>query len=48
MKEKTIILRVEPELKNELQKLADTDSRTLSDFIRLQLKKLVTSLKKKS
>ena len=48
MKEKTIILRVEPELKNELQKLADTDSRTLSDFIRLQLNKLVTSLKKKS
>jgi predicted DNA-binding protein len=48
MKEKTIILRVEPELKQDLQKLADNDSRSLSDFIRLQLKKLVASLKKKS
>jgi len=48
MKDKIIILRVEPELKKDLQKMADTDSRTLSDFIRLQLKKLVETLKKKS
>jgi len=47
MKNKTIILRIEPDLKKDLQKLADDDSRTLSDFIRLQLKKLTASLKKK-
>lgn len=47
MKTETIILRIESELKKDLQKLADDDSRTLSDFIRLQLKKLTASLKKK-
>jgi len=48
MKDKIINLRVEPELKKDLQKMADNDSRTLSDFIRLKLKKLVASYKKKS
>lgn len=48
MKDKIINLRVEPELKKDLQKMADNDSRTLSDFIRFQLKKLVASYKKKS
>jgi hypothetical protein len=47
MKTETIILRIEKELKKELQIMADADSRTLSDFIRLQLKKLTASLKKK-
>lgn len=47
MKDETIQIRVEPTLKNELQKLADSDHRTLADYIRVQLIKLVESLKKK-
>jgi predicted transcriptional regulator len=44
----TIILRVSNELKASLQKLADADSRKLSDFVRLQLSKLVDTPKKKT
>ena len=47
MKNEKIVIRVEPQLKKDLQRMADRDSRTLSDFIRLQLIKLVSSLKKK-
>ena len=47
MKDEKIVIRVEPQLKKDLQRMADRDSRTLSDFIRLQLIKLVSSLKKK-
>ena len=46
-KTETIILRVEPSLKSDLQKMAEMDDRKLADFIRVQLKKLVESLKKK-
>lgn len=46
-KTETIILRVEPDLKADLQKMADMDSRKLADFIRVQLRKLVDISKKK-
>lgn len=36
-KKDTIQLKVEPELKQKLQKMADESNRTLSDFVRLQL-----------
>jgi predicted DNA-binding protein len=45
MKDEIINIRVEPEVKKKLQVLADKDSRTLSDYIRLQLKKLVEKTK---
>ena len=47
MKTEKIILRVDTELKNSLQSMAEKDSRNLSDFIRLQLLKLVETTKKK-
>jgi hypothetical protein len=47
MKSELIHIRVEKELRNKLQKMADTDSRTLGDFIRVQLMKLVEAQKKK-
>ena len=40
-------IRLEEKTKNELQKLADADRRTLSDFIRIKLEELVETLKKK-
>ncbi len=43
----TIIVRVNPELKTDLQKMADMDSRKLGDFVRVQLVKLVETSKKK-
>ena len=46
-KTEAIILRVESDLKAALQKLAEQDSRKLSDYIRVQLKKLVEGAKKK-
>jgi hypothetical protein len=42
-----LIVRVPPELKFDLQDMAGKDSRSLSDFVRLQLQKLVDSSKKK-
>lgn len=45
-KSDTIIIRVEEELKKDLQKLADEARRTLSDFIRLELEDLVKKAKK--
>lgn len=42
-----INLRVSEDVKKELSKLADIDRRTLSDFIRLQLEKLVITGDKK-
>lgn len=44
-KDTTIIIRVEQDLKNKLQTLADKDNRSLSDYIRLQLKKLTEKTK---
>jgi predicted transcriptional regulator len=47
MKEEIVTIRMEEDLKKELQKLADKDHRNLSDFIRLQLERLVETSKKK-
>lgn len=46
-KNEAIVIRVDADLKASLQKMADMDSRKLSDFIRLQLKRLVETSKKK-
>ena len=46
-KTETILVRVNPELKAILQQMADMDSRKLSDYIRVQLTKLVEATKKK-
>lgn len=40
-KVETIAIRVTPELKGKLKKLADKDRRSLSDFIHLELEKIV-------
>ena len=47
MKTDTLIIRVEPQLKAKLQKMADHDRRTLADFIRLQLEKVAEQKKSK-
>ncbi len=44
-KDTTIVIRVDKDLKNKLQTLAEKDNRSLSDYIRLQLKKLVDKTK---
>jgi uncharacterized protein (DUF1778 family) len=46
-KTETILVRVEPELKEVLQKMADKDNRKLSDFVRVQMLKLVEAFKSK-
>jgi hypothetical protein len=46
-KTEAIVIRVDAELKAALQNMAQMDSRKLSDFIRLQLTKMVESSKKK-
>lgn len=43
----TLILRVPIELKNMLQDMADTDNRKLSDYVRLQLMRMVNYIPKK-
>ena len=40
MKEETIVIRVSKELKDKLQKLANADERSRSNYIRIQLKKI--------
>ena len=40
-------IRLEQKTKDELQKLADADKRTLSDYIRIKLEELVETSKKK-
>lgn len=40
-----IVVRVDSDLKNKLQKLADDDRRKLSDYVRLQLEKIVSKSK---
>lgn len=47
MKNELIQVRVEKELKDKLQKMADADQRKLGDFIRVQLLKLIETSKKK-
>ena len=46
-KNEAIVVRVSPDLKADLQAMADADSRKLSDFVRFQLQKLVEASKKK-
>lgn len=46
-KTETIIARVPATLKADLQNMADMDNRKLSDYVRLQLMKLVETSKKK-
>lgn len=45
-KTEAIIVRVDPDLKATLQKLADADMRKLSDYVRIQLQKLVNKTAK--
>jgi len=40
-------MRLEPDLKAELQKLADAENRSLTNFIETELRKLVTAKKGK-
>jgi len=47
MKDTTIQIRIEPEVKKELQKYADKDMRKLADFCRVLLNKALEELKKK-
>ena len=44
-KEVKISLRIEEETKIQLQALADNDKRKLSDYIRIELEKIVTQKK---
>lgn len=46
-KSETILVRVEPELKEVLQKMADKDNRKLSDFVRVQMLKIAEAFKSK-
>ena len=46
-KDTNIVIRVTETLKNNLQKLADNDRRTLSDYIHIQLEQIVEKSKKK-
>ena len=41
MKDKVMTIRLEKETQEKLQKLADTDSRPLSNYIRMILEKVV-------
>ena len=46
-KSETILVRVEPELKDVLKKMADKDNRKLSDFVRVQMLRIVETSKNK-
>lgn len=41
MKEANVVIRMDEDMKKKLQALADKDQRSLSDFIRVQLKNLL-------
>lgn len=47
MKDEVINIRVDKSMKDKLQKLADQDNRTLGDYIRVQLMKLLEKLNSK-
>jgi hypothetical protein len=47
MKTEVIHIRVDKELRDKLQNMADSDKRTLGDFIRVQLERLLESSKRK-
>ncbi len=44
-KDQFVAVRVDEEMKSKLQVLADKADRKLSDFIRIELKKLVDKIK---
>ena len=46
-KNEAIVIRVDQSLKGNLQKMADMDNRKLSDFIRVQLMKMVEASRSK-
>jgi antitoxin component of RelBE/YafQ-DinJ toxin-antitoxin module len=43
LKEKTIGIRIDTETKKALEKMAQAADRSLSDFIRIELKKIASS-----
>lgn len=45
MKDETLVIRIDADLKKKLKTLAEKDSRSLSDFVYLQLKKLTEKSK---
>ena len=47
MKTQVIQVRVDEKLLKELQRLADADHRTISDYVRVELIKKVESIKTK-
>lgn len=47
MKTELIHVRIDTDSKKKLQKLADADHRNLSEFVRVQLLKLLETAKKK-
>lgn len=47
MKDKSITIKMSEEMKESLQALATADRRTLSDFIRLELEKIIALNTKK-
>jgi antitoxin component of RelBE/YafQ-DinJ toxin-antitoxin module len=47
MKEEMLHIRIDKDLKEKLQKMADNDNRKLGDFIRVQLMKIIDTLTKK-
>lgn len=47
MKTEMLNIRVEKKLKDKLQALADKDSRTLSNFVEMQLTKIIETTKSK-
>lgn len=46
-KNEAIVIRVDQTLKGSLQKMADNDNRKLSDYIRVQLMKMVEAARGK-
>jgi predicted transcriptional regulator len=47
-KTEMLTIRIDKETKGKLQLMADKDRRSLSDYIRLQLEKLVELIKKEN
>ena len=46
MRTEVIQVKVTPELKKKIQEMADMDRRNISEFVRVQLEKLVDAKKK--
>jgi antitoxin component of RelBE/YafQ-DinJ toxin-antitoxin module len=45
MKNETLIIRIDADLKKKLKTMAEKDNRSLSDYVHLQLKKLAEKAK---